>query len=57
MSDVTKSTLKIDGKFWKIRTRTNGPKVNHLVWTDEIRPGMGESVATVLNPDGGSCHA
>ena len=37
MSNVTKSTLKIDGKFWRIRTRTNGPKVNHLIWTDEAR--------------------
>ena len=37
MSNITKSTLKIDGKFWKIRTRTNGPKVNHMIWTDETR--------------------
>ena len=37
MSDVTKSTLKIDRRFWKIRSRTNRPKVNHLVWADETR--------------------
>ena len=43
MSDVTKSTLKIDGKFWKIRTKTNGPKVNHLVWTDETRLSLRNS--------------
>ncbi len=43
MSDVTKSTLKIDGKFWKIRNRTNRPKVNHLVWTDETRLSLRNS--------------
>ena len=37
MSNITKSTLKIDGKFWKVRTRMNGPKVNHMIWTDETR--------------------
>ena len=43
MSNVSKSTLKIDGKFWKIRTRTNGPKVNHLIWTDGTRLSLRNS--------------
>ena len=43
MSDVTRSALKIDGKFWKIRNRTNKPKANHLVWTDETRLSLRNS--------------
>lgn len=37
MSDVLRDTLKIDQKFFRLRTRVNKPKRRRLVWRDESR--------------------
>jgi hypothetical protein len=55
MTDLLRIDLSIDKEFFKIKTRTNGPRKNHTTWRDQkklsikVVEGRAETEGATMN--------